>query len=113
MHGRVERAPDKVVRWWQRLFGLHRQGRLIIFEEVDWPAARESFDKFLESPKEFAIETVEGVRIDFSAKHGKSKAGDLGWSADESLGREFQSWGTSGVSGLSCELMAVTELSYS
>ena len=65
--GRVERAPDKVVPKWQRLFGLHRQGRIIAFEAVDASTALAAFDRFLASPEEFAAESADGARIDFHA----------------------------------------------
>lgn len=76
MYGRVERAPDKPVPWWQRLLGLHRQGSLIIFDAVDATTALEAFDCFLAHPKTFSIESAESMVIDFYASR---------WRADVTL----------------------------
>lgn len=67
VHGHVERAPEKPVPMWQRLFGLHRQGSLTVFDAVDASTALEAFDRFLASPKAFSVESAEHMVIDFYA----------------------------------------------
>jgi hypothetical protein len=76
MYGRVECAPHKPVPMWHRLFGFHRQGSLIIFDEVDADTALEAFDCFLASPKTFSVESGDRMVVDFYASR---------WRADVTL----------------------------
>ncbi len=85
VHGRVERAPDKDVPKWKRIFGLHRQGRIIAFEAVDLAAALQALERFLVSPKEFAVETGEGVRIDFLASRRSEEVSLDIWFSESDL----------------------------
>src|SRR5438552_3322841 len=85
LHGRVERAPDRDVPKWQRLFGLHRQGRITLFDLVELPVAHDAFEQFLASPKEFAVEAANGVRIDFAATQGSEEVSLDIWFSDSDL----------------------------
>ncbi len=85
VHGHVERAPDKAVPTWQRLLGLHRQGRIVLFDAVDASKAFAAFDRFLASPKEFAVESAGGTLIEFFASKRSEKVSLDVWFSESDL----------------------------
>ena len=90
LHGRAYRHELANPNWWQRLVKQrYERGTYFEFAKVTLPQALEAFDKFLAEPKEYAIETAEGCRIDVLFKFGQREAFLDTWFSDGGIEDSF------------------------